>query len=1270
MMKTAATRQEVLKEIWDTKGPDALLKILEREPAAREGGIAEELRREAEEISPYNVSAGERLVLIAEEIDGIRKDIGRVALAETVGDLLEVYKSRPFCHSSNFNRLLGVFWLDARRKGDAAMVANLRRAMKVLSDIYAAIHQIQASTQLDRKVWARQIVTSRILSDPNFHQFLDARAHFLAEQKNPYAENFAKIAVYIRTCSRVAPSLVQIEDRQRGVTMDGPIKIHVPVSPDQAELWFLISEGFGKLAERLAGEVNAGSRTIANCMDEATLYATRNLSPDQLDARDDEKTIKVFLASAFLEHLLRFSTPAVIVDALEAYSCLSQNGQWNTAEKRAIFVLHYTKAVLNYWRYLEPPLPRLRECADLIQETLLTVDDTTPRLFRDLWVTRARILENIGFWEPGAYADAIAAYEQALSVTRVKHEAEARGRALTDYANTMSRLRSVSEEDHDKKIMDTYQEALTTFEMEKSVIGKTLALHSFAIYLTERLHGDRSANQERALSLIQEAIDLLEQDEKADRNNDLVSRTLASSYLTKSNVLRRRGIGDELESIAAAVDSLRTAQDRLGKNAADDQLRGIISLNLGHLYIDLHEITGEAANARNAMYAYQEAEALLQSFPREYSQALLGTAMLVSEIEEDRSPETISASIERAEKALQLLQTTEDLEARARAYISLGELHSLRSSAEDSHVALESYKAAIADFLGAKHYEHAITAAQRLAALWIDRFRRDNDLSNVREAEKVFKQATEWIEVIWAQVDSIQWHFAVSDRFSNVYAELAWCQATLGDAPELIAFALARSKGREFLTHSAESRRTMQTEGGLGEFMDQLRVESREAERIRWEAANKARLDVDVNEAVQSSRQQLRDIELRRRILFPPPSDEGDHPTLSSVDAFLNMHPKCLLLDITISRWGTVAFVAGGRETGAFAGHSIRVLPLQSTTARAWVGEWSSSYLDYLRVQHIEREDARVRWAKQTDALLFELSQNVMQPCLALPIDPSMELIIVAGRLAGLPLHASSLSDGQYAAESFTSVTYCPNIAVLSSEVLGWQKPSRPLFVVSDREGDLITAAKECQLAIDKIGSEGTAIKVFAQVGDAVGRAAFSKRGITLAADVDVVDDAPTPERLAEFLPGADHFFYSGHGARRADQSGLVVVDNNGEPTMFSENDILSMHVLRGRPIVVLSACETAMGGHGSSELFDTASSFLRVGARFVVGSLWLVIEDCATRFTAELYEAVTSGESPSSAFGKALRATKMYRSAAVSGRPVPADHPIYWAPFMAIRGT
>lgn len=1268
--KTAASRQDVLKQIWETQGPDALFKILEREPAARENGIAEELRRQASELGFYQPSGVERLVEMAEAIEGFREAVDDFARVETVGDLLDAYKTRPLCHGSNFNRLVGAFWLDAIRDGDTTMVTNLRRAMKVLSNVYAAIQEIATSGRLKPEDWARRIVASEILSDPKFHEFIDSRAHFLAKQNNPHAENFAKLATFIRTCSRVAPAIVQIGDRSNGAPLEGPIEVHIPVSPDHAELWFLVSRDFGKLAERLAAEVAAGSRTIQSCMDEAAHYAARNPSPLQLDAGDDEKTIEVFLASAFLEHLLRLSEPPVIVAGLEAYARLSETGHWPTAEKRAIFVLHYTKAVLNYWRYVKTPLALLRESAELIQATLGTVDESTPRLLRDLSVTRARLLENVGFWEPKAYSESLDAYERALAVAKVKHEAEARGRALTDYANTMSRLRSVNDEDQDKKIIATYEEALTTFEMEKSVIGRTLALHSFAIYLNERLHGERSANQERALSLIQKAIDLLEHDEHADRKNDLVSRTLASAYLTKSNILRHRGIGDKIETLRAAIDSLHTAQDRLGKNVADNQLRGIISINLGQLNIELYEATGDVTNARNAMYAYQDAEALLEHFPSEYSQALLGTAMLVSEIEEEQTPEALEESIAKATQALHLLQETEDLQARARAYLCVGELHSLRDLAGDFEATLDSYKAAIADFLESKRYDHAIAVSQRLAGLWVQRFMREGDPSNIREAEQILKQAIGWIEIVWAQVDSVQWRFEVSDRFSNVYAEIAWFQATLGQAPEVIAFALARSKGREFMSHSAESRRALQIEGGLGEFMDQLRVESREAERSRWEAAKKSRLDVDVNEAVQRSRQQIRDIELRRRLLFPPPSDESEQPPLRSVEAFLETHPKSLILDLTVSRWGTVVFLAGGRETGRFAGHSIQALPISSTAARDWVDQWSSAYSEYLQAPMLERDDARVRWARETDNLLAQLSRSLMQPCLPPEIAPGIELIIIGGRLAGLPFHAATLADGRYAAEAFDSVTYCPNISVLSREILSWQKPSSPMFVVSDPKRDLMSAAKECQQVIEKIGSKGTGVKILAQVGAVIGRAAFSERGITLAADMDVMESAPTPERLVELMPGADHFFYSGHGARRADQSGLVVVNADGEPTMFSEDDILSMHVLRRRPIVVLSACETAMGGHGSSELFDTASSFLRIGARFVIGSLWLVIEDCATKFTAEFYDALASGENPTNAFGRAVRATKHYRSTVLSSRSIPADHPIYWAPFMAIRGN
>ena len=62
--------------------------------------------------------------------------------------------------------------------------------------------------------------------------------------------------------------------------------------------------------------------------------------------------------------------------------------------------------------------------------------------------------------------------------------------------------------------------------------------------------------------------------------------------------------------------------------------------------------------------------------------------------------------------------------------------------------------------------------------------------------------------------------------------------------------------------------------------------------------------------------------------------------------------------------------------------------------------------------------------------------------------------------------------------------------------------------------------------------------------------------------------------------------------------------------------------------------------------------------------TILVVVEDCATAFTAEFCERLAQGDAPSFAFGAAVRALKQKRRSA-STRLVPPDHPIYWAPMM-----
>ena len=84
----------------------------------------------------------------------------------------------------------------------------------------------------------------------------------------------------------------------------------------------------------------------------------------------------------------------------------------------------------------------------------------------------------------------------------------------------------------------------------------------------------------------------------------------------------------------------------------------------------------------------------------------------------------------------------------------------------------------------------------------------------------------------------------------------------------------------------------------------------------------------------------------------------------------------------------------------------------------------------------MERATKRTDWANRTEELLKDLGQHLMQPVLPVPDEQTtaIQLIIVPGRLAGLPLHAAPLADARCVADAVGSAVYAPNIAVLSPE--------------------------------------------------------------------------------------------------------------------------------------------------------------------------------------------------------------------------------------------
>jgi CHAT domain-containing protein len=209
----------------------------------------------------------------------------------------------------------------------------------------------------------------------------------------------------------------------------------------------------------------------------------------------------------------------------------------------------------------------------------------------------------------------------------------------------------------------------------------------------------------------------------------------------------------------------------------------------------------------------------------------------------------------------------------------------------------------------------------------------------------------------------------------------------------------------------------------------------------------------------------------------------------------------------------------------------------------------------------------------------------------------------------------------------------------------------------------------------ERLATLGAGVSVVASVGHDTGMTVFKRRGLRLASGIEILTVRPTPSWLLTHLPQFDHIFYAGHGlgARTGDSYGLILSDESGGSSILSVDEILTMGELKRTPLIYLSACETAEEtGELGPELYSFASSLLRVGAGFVVGSLWRVGDEIAYEFTKRFYDALATLLNPSEAFCAALTqlrkaGTEQQESSAIDGGR--RDDPTYWAPFVPFWG-
>ncbi len=143
-----------------------------------------------------------------------------------------------------------------------------------------------------------------------------------------------------------------------------------------------------------------------------------------------------------------------------------------------------------------------------------------------------------------------------------------------------------------------------------------------------------------------------------------------------------------------------------------------------------------------------------------------------------------------------------------------------------------------------------------------------------------------------------------------------------------------------------------------------------------------------------------------------------------------------------------------------------------------------------------------------------------------------------------------------------------------------------------------------------------------------------------------------TPARVEIRLPEADYIHIAAHGISSVEDpvDGSFLALSGGR---FTARQIQEMQ-LTGMPLVVLSACQTGLGGPLEAGIVGLARAFVLAGAIEVVVSLWNV-DDEATRFMVTRFVTELDHAAPVEALRRAQLATR-----------AKWPEPVHWAPFVA----
>jgi CHAT domain-containing protein len=319
------------------------------------------------------------------------------------------------------------------------------------------------------------------------------------------------------------------------------------------------------------------------------------------------------------------------------------------------------------------------------------------------------------------------------------------------------------------------------------------------------------------------------------------------------------------------------------------------------------------------------------------------------------------------------------------------------------------------------------------------------------------------------------------------------------------------------------------------------------------------------------------------------------------------------LLEYALLRDSVAIFYATPAETGA------AVVPIETGVLR----------------RTIEHADDLLQ--RRGDIAAAHRDLEALDRLLMAPVLPHLRgvkrLIIVPDRqLSAVPFNA--LRDAvtqRYRIEDFT-ITITPSARFILRPVA--PRSLTPALVVGDPTGDGGPALPEAAHEAEVIASQYPSATLL--VGDVATRGRF----LTSAA-------------------GSGLIHYAGHAQSNAATSygALRLTADDARSTGELDTADIARLRLKRAPLVILAACGTIRGDANHVEgMPSVARAFIAAGARGVIGTLWEIDDDIASRVFRDLHQRLRAGSAPASALRDAQLALLRSNDSRL-------QHPGSWAP-------